>query len=227
MMAAWKLAPALACGNTMIMKPAEQTPLSMLRFAELLADAGLPAGVVNVLNGMGETTGQALVEHAGIDKVAFTGSAEVGKLITKSSIGNLKRVSLELGGKSPNVIFADARSDRVDGALWGIYYNMGQDCTAGSRPVVVAMPFGDEDELVRKANDTVYGLGAAVWTSDVKRAHRVAHRIKAGSMWINCYGVTDPAAPFGGFKQSCHGREMGEYALELCTEVKCVWTNLD
>jgi acyl-CoA reductase-like NAD-dependent aldehyde dehydrogenase len=325
MMAGWKLAPALACGNAMIIKPAEQTPLSMLRMAELFAEAGLPAGVVNVVNGLGETTGQALVEHTGIDKVAFTGSAEVGRLITRNSTTNLKRVSLELGGKSPNIFFADAPEDKIDGAVWGIYYNMGQDCTAGSRlfiqkdiydevlsglvaganemkvgpgldestdigplvtreqmdrvlgyitigrdegaipvggdrvsipgyeggnfvqptviadtgnesrvaqeeifgPVVVAMPFADEDELVRKANDTLYGLGAAVWTRDIKRAHRVAHTLKAGTVWVNCYGAVDPAAPFGGYKQSGHGREMGEYALELYTEVKCVWTNLD
>jgi acyl-CoA reductase-like NAD-dependent aldehyde dehydrogenase len=309
----------------MILKPAEQTPLSMLRFAELAAEAGLPPGVLNVLNGMGETTGAAIVEHPDIDKVAFTGSAEVGRLITKGSTGNLKRVSLELGGKSPNVFFDDAPEDRIDGAVWGIYYNMGQDCTAGSRlfvqsgiydevlsglvegakamkvgpgmdeetdigplvtreqmdrvlgyldigrneghipvgggraqvaghengnyvlpsviadtsndarvaqeeifgPVVVAMPFDDEDELVRKANDTIYGLGAAVWSNDAKRALRIAHRIKAGTVWVNTYGPVDPAAPFGGFKQSGHGREMGEYALELYTEVKCVWVNLD
>jgi acyl-CoA reductase-like NAD-dependent aldehyde dehydrogenase len=325
MMAGWKLAPALACGNTMILKPAEQTPLSMLRLAEIFAEAGLPAGVVNVLNGMGETTGQAIVEHKGIDKVAFTGSAEVGRLITKSSITNLKRVSLELGGKSPNVFFDDAPADRVDGALWGIYYNMGQDCTAGSRlfvqkgaydeilnglvegakelkvgpgldestdigplvskeqtervlgylsvgkdeghipvgggrasvpgyengnfvqpsviadtsndarvaqeeifgPVVVAMPFSDEDDLVRKANDTVYGLGAAVWSSDAKRAHRVAHKLRAGTVWVNCYGAVDPAMPFGGYKESGHGREMGQYAIDLYTEVKSVFANLD
>ena len=325
MMAGWKLAPALACGNTMIIKPAEQTPLSMLRLAELLAEAGLPAGVVNVLNGMGETTGDALVRHPGIEKIAFTGSADVGRLIVQNSTGNLKRVSLELGGKSPNVFFEDAPADRVDGALWGIFYNMGQDCTAGSRlfvqngiydeilsglvegaralkvgpgldettdigplvtreqtervlgyltvgadeghvpvgggratvpgyedgnfvqpsviadttndarvaqeeifgPVVVALPFKDEDELVRKANDTVYGLGAAVWSSNAKRAHRVAHRIKAGTVWINHYGAGDVSVPFGGFKQSGHGREMGQYALELYTEVKSVIANLD
>jgi acyl-CoA reductase-like NAD-dependent aldehyde dehydrogenase len=325
MMAGWKMAPALACGNVIIMKPAEQTPLSLLRFAEIAAEAGLPGGVLNVLNGLGETTGQAIVDHPDIDKVAFTGSAEVGRLITKGSTGNLKRVSLELGGKSPNVFFDDAPDDRIDGAVWGIYYNMGQDCTAGSRlfvqsgiydevlsglvdgakamkvgpgmdeetdigplvtreqmdrvlgyvdlgrsegsipvgggraevaggengnfvlptvisdtsndarvaqeeifgPVVVAMPFDDEDELVRKANDTIYGLGAAVWSNDAKRALRIAHRMKAGTVWVNCYGPVDPAAPFGGFKQSGHGREMGEYALELYTEVKCVWVNLD
>jgi acyl-CoA reductase-like NAD-dependent aldehyde dehydrogenase len=318
MMAGWKMAPSLACGNVMILKPAEQTPLSMLRFAELAAEAGLPPGVLNVLNGMGETTGAAIVEHPDIDKVAFTGSAEVGRLITKGSTGNLKRVSLELGGKSPNVFFDDAPEDRIDGAVWGIYYNMGQDCTAGSRvfvqsgiydevlsglvdgakamkvgpgmdeetdigplvtreqmdrvlgyldigrneghipigggraqvaghengnyvqpsviadtsndarvaqeeifgPVVVAMPFDDEDELVRKANDTIYGLGAAVWSNDAKRALRIAHRIKAGTVWVNTYGPVDPAAPFGGFKQSGHGREAGLYGLEEFLEYK-------
>jgi acyl-CoA reductase-like NAD-dependent aldehyde dehydrogenase len=325
MMAGWKIAPALACGNVIIMKPAEQTPLSLLRFAEIAAEAGLPAGVLSVLNGMGETTGQALVDHGDIDKIAFTGSADVGRAITRGSTSNLKRVSLELGGKSPNIFFDDAPDDRIDGAVWGIYYNMGQDCTAGSRlfvqsdiyddvlsglvdgakamkvgpgmdertdigplvtreqmdrvlgyveigrtegripvgggraqvpggeggyfvlptviadtsndarvaqeeifgPVVVAMPFDDEDELVRKANDTIYGLGAAVWSNDAKRALRVAHKLKAGTVWVNCYGPVDPAAPFGGFKQSGHGREMGEYALDLYTEVKCVWVNLD
>jgi acyl-CoA reductase-like NAD-dependent aldehyde dehydrogenase len=324
-MAGQKLAPALACGCTMIVKPAEQTPLSMLRLAELLAEAGLPAGVVNVLNGMGETTGQALVDHPDVDKVAFTGSADVGRQIVRSSAGNLKRVSLELGGKSPNVFFDDAPDDRVGGAVSGIFYNMGQDCSAGSRlflqhgvydeilsgvvegaralrvgpgldeateigplvsreqtdrvlgyltlgategqvpvgggrasiagyeggnfvqpsvitdttndarvaqeeifgPVVVAMPFKDEDDLVRKANDTVYGLGAAVWSANAKRAHRVAHRIRAGTVWINCYDAGDVSIPFGGFKQSGHGREKGEYALELYTEVKAVVANLE
>jgi acyl-CoA reductase-like NAD-dependent aldehyde dehydrogenase len=324
-MAGQKLAPALACGNVMIVKPAEQTPLSMLRLAELMAEAGLPAGVVNVLNGMGETTGQALVDHMDVDKVCFTGSTAVGRQIVRSSAGNLKRVSLELGGKSPNVMFDDAPGDRVGGAVSGIYYNMGQDCTAGSRlfvqkgiyddvlagvvdgaralrvgygmdeateigalvsteqtdrvlgyltlgaqegsipvggaradvpgyargnfiqpsviadtsndarvaqeeifgPVVVAMPFTDEDELVRKANDTVYGLGAAVWTASAKRAHRVAHKIRAGTVWINCYDEGDVSIPFGGFKQSGHGREKGEYALEMYTEVKAVVANLE
>jgi acyl-CoA reductase-like NAD-dependent aldehyde dehydrogenase len=297
----------------------------MLRLAELMAEAGLPAGVVNVLNGMGETTGQALVDHLDVDKVAFTGSTDVGRQIVRSSVGNLKRVALELGGKSPNVIFDDAPSDRVGGAVSGIFYNMGQDCSAGSRlfvqkdsydevlagvvdgaralkvghgmdesidigalvsvaqtervlgyltlgeqegripvgggranvpgyangnfilptviadttndarvaqeeifgPVVVAMPFSDEDDLVRKANDTVYGLGAAVWTANAKRAHRVAHKIRAGTVWINCYDAGDVSIPFGGFKQSGHGREKGEYALDMYTEVKAVVANLE
>jgi acyl-CoA reductase-like NAD-dependent aldehyde dehydrogenase len=262
-----------------------------------------------------------------VDKVAFTGEYLTGRKIVESSTTNLKRVSLELGGKSPNIVFADADpEERRDGALWGIYYNMGQDCTAGSRlfiqkdvyddtlaelvegakglkvgpgldpesdmgplvsqeqmervlgyveigrnenanvavggarasgagldggyfveptvlsdtsndmrvareeifgPVVVAMPFSDEDELVAKANDTFYGLGAGIWTSDVKRAHRVAAKVKAGTVWVNVYGPVDPAAPFGGFKMSGYGREMGTYALELYSEVKCVWVNLD
>jgi acyl-CoA reductase-like NAD-dependent aldehyde dehydrogenase len=327
MMASWKLAPALACGNAMIVKPAEQTPVSILRFAELVREAGFPAGVVNVVNGYGESAGASLAQHTDVDKVAFTGEYLTGRKIVESSTTNLKRVSLELGGKSPNIVFADADPEsRVDGALWGIYYNMGQDCTAGSRlfiqkdiyddtvaelvegakglkvgpgldpesdmgplvsqeqmervlgyveigrgehanvavggarasgagleggyfveptvladtsndmrvareeifgPVVVAMPFADEDELVAKANDTFYGLGAGIWTSDVKRAHRVAAKVKAGTVWVNVYGPVDPAAPFGGFKMSGYGREMGSYALELYSEVKCVWVNLD
>ncbi|MGR6919903.1 aldehyde dehydrogenase family protein [[Actinomadura] parvosata] len=322
LMAAWKLGPALATGNTVILKPAEQTPLSALRLAELIAEAGIPDGVVNVLPGYGETAGAALAAHPGVDKVAFTGSTEVGKLIVRAAAGNLKKVTLELGGKSPNIVFDDADPAlAIEGAANAIFFNHGQCCVAGSRlfvhqsrfdevvegvagiarsiklgrglepdtqmgplvsdeqlrrvtglldsgrdegaravaggarhgergyfveptvltdvrpdmrvvreeifgPVVVASPFSDLDEIAAQANDTPYGLGAGIWTRDISKAHALASKIRAGTVWINCYNVFDAALPFGGYKQSGWGREMGHEALEAYTEVKSVCTQL-
>jgi phenylacetaldehyde dehydrogenase len=321
-MAAWKLGPALATGCTVVLKPAEQTPLSALRLAELVCEAGFPDGVVNVVPGFGETAGAALAAHPGVDKVAFTGSTEVGKLVVQAAAGNLKKVSLELGGKSPNIVLADADLDAaIPGAANAIFFNHGQCCCAGSRlyadervfdrvvegvadaarrirvgpgldpstemgplvseeqmtrvcgylesgaregaravvggerapgagyfvkptvlvdakpgmkvveeeifgPVVTAMPFRSPEEVLPRANDTIYGLAAAVWTRDVGKAHRLASQLRAGTVWINCYNVFDAALPFGGYKQSGWGREMGKDVLELYTEVKAVCTAL-
>ncbi len=322
LMAAWKLGPALATGCTVVLKPAEQTPLTALRLAELVCEAGYPPGVVNVVTGFGETAGAALAAHPGVDKVAFTGSTEVGRLIVQAAAGNLKKVSLELGGKSPNVVLADADLDTaIDGAANAIFFNHGQCCCAGSRlfvekpifervvegvaaraekiklgpgldpatemgplvsqeqldrvcgyldsgkregakavtggaragnrgyfvrptvlvdtkpqmkvvqeeifgPVVAAIPFSREDEVLPAANDTVYGLAGAVWTKDISKAHRLARQMRAGTVWINCYNVFDAALPFGGYKQSGWGREMGAEAIGLYTETKSVCLKL-
>ncbi len=321
MMAAWKLAPALATGNTVILKPAEQSPLSALRLGELCLEAGLPPGVVNIVTGFGET-GAALVEHPDVDKIAFTGSPEVGRIIMRASAGTLKKVSLELGGKSPNVILADADMDAaIRGASGGVFFNQGEVCSAGSRiiveqgiydefvhglgertksirvgdpldeetymgpvvseeqfdrvmsyieigqgegaklitggsrigdkgyfvqptifadvnnrmriaqeeifgPVASVIPVKDLDEAISVANDTCYGLAAAVWTRDVGRAHEAAHRLKAGTVWVNTYGATDTRSPWGGFRDSGFGRELGRQALDLYTESKAVWIAL-
>jgi phenylacetaldehyde dehydrogenase len=318
LMAAWKLGPALASGCTVILKPAEQTPLSALRLGELFLEAGFPEGVVNVVPGYGETAGAALAAHNDVDKVAFTGSTEVGKLILKAAAGNLKKVSLELGGKSPNVVFKDADMRKaIPGAAMAIFFNHGQCCCAGSRlyvekdafdevvegvaeqakkitlgpgmdpktqmgplvseeqlarvtsylesgfqegakavvggkrhgdqgyfveptvlvnthedmkcvkeeifgPVVAAIPFEKSDEMVERANNNPYGLAAAVWTKDLSKAHQTAHDLRAGTVWINCYNVFDAAMPFGGYKESGWGREMGHDVLELYTETKAV-----
>jgi phenylacetaldehyde dehydrogenase len=314
-MAAWKVAPALTCANTIILKPAEQTPLSALLLGQLALDAGLPKGVLNVLPGYGEA-GAALANHPGVNKVAFTGSTEVGKLIVKAAAGNLKRVSLELGGKSPNVIFDDADIEAaIAGAASGIFFNQGEVCTAGSRlyvqerhfdevvegvsaaaknikighgldpdtemgplvsqeqfdrvtgylakgkaegnravtggsaidrpgwfveptvfvdndpnntlvreeifgPVISAMPFSDLDDLARQANDSEYGLAAGVWTRDVSKVHKMARRLQAGTIYVNCYHVYAAELPFGGYKQSGWGREMGADVLNSYTETK-------
>ncbi|MGB6265326.1 MAG: aldehyde dehydrogenase family protein, partial [Candidatus Acidiferrales bacterium] len=318
LMAAWKLGPALAAGCTVILKPAEQTPLSALRLGELIQEAGFPDGVVNIVPGYGETAGAALAAHEDVDKVAFTGSTEVGRLIIHAAAGNLKKVSLELGGKSPNVVLNDADLDRtIAGAASAIFFNHGQCCCAGSRlyieqgvfdkvvegvakaadkikvgsgldpatemgplvseeqlnrvcgylesgkeegakavaggarvgdkgyfvkptvlvnthdnmkvvqeeifgPVVTAIPFSDASEIVPKANDTIYGLAAGIWTRDIKKAHSIAAKLRAGTVWINCYNVFDAALPFGGYKQSGWGREMGHEVLNNYTEVKSV-----
>jgi betaine-aldehyde dehydrogenase len=327
LMAAWKLAPALAAGNTVVLKPAEQTPVGAMELAALIQEAGFPDGVVNVVPGYGETAGAALASHPDIDKVAFTGSTEVGKLIARAAADNLTKVSLELGGKAPNIVFADADIEQaVSGAMMGIFFNQGQVCCAGSRlfldarvkdefldrfkekssrvrvgdpmdkntqmgpqvseeqlnrikgyvdiakeegaqvltggcppqlegdfqkgfffqptifgdvknsmrvaqeeifgPVVSVITFEDEDELIKQANEIVYGLSAGIWTKDITRAHRFAKAVKAGVVWINTYNMFNAASPFGGYKQSGYGREMGKHALEMYTHVKSVWVDL-
>lgn len=322
-LAAWKLAPALAAGNCVILKPAEQTPLSALYLGQLFIEAGFPPGVVNIVTGYGQTAGAALVEHPDVDKISFTGSTEVARSIIRASAGNIKKLSLELGGKSPHIIFADADLDQAaHQAMWAVFGNAGQSCIAGTRlfiersvfnmvldklseetsklrigpgmsasqpdigpiindrqinrvlryieqgkaagakvrlggerlggelasgyfvaptiftdttdemsivreeifgPVVVATPFEDTAELISRVNNTRYGLAAGLWTRDVKRAHNVAAAIKAGTVWVNTYSLFDPAAPYGGFKESGYGREMGADALDLYTQTKTVW----
>ncbi len=319
LMQAWKLAPALTTGNTVVMKPAEQTPLSAMRIGELILEAGFPEGVVNLLPGFGSTAGAAIARHMDVDKVAFTGSTEVGRLIMEDAAkSNLKRVTLELGGKSPNIIFEDTDLDEaVEGAHRGIFSNQGQICCAGSRvfveeriydkfvdksiararsrivgdpfdprtdqgpqvdqaqfdrvmsyiesgekegarlacggnrignrgyfieptvfadvhdemkiakeeifgPVMSVIPFKNLEEVILRANRTIYGLAAGVWTRDIKKAHAIADSVRAGTVWVNCYNILDTRAPFGGFKQSGTGRELGEYGLQQYTEVKTV-----
>lgn len=324
LLASWKIAPALAAGNTVILKPAELTSLTALKLAEACQEAELPEGVFNVLTGKGSVVGMGLVEHPGVDKIAFTGSTEVGKTIMRAGADTIKRITLELGGKSPNIVLEDADLDAaVKGAYNGIFYGKGEVCAAGSRlfvaqkihdefmekliartqrlqpadpmhpktrmgaivsesqldtvlnyidtgkqegaklvtggervqvdgkgffvqpaifdgvsndmriareeifgPVLAAIEFDSVDDAIREANNNPYGLAAGVWTRDIAKAHYVAHRLKAGTVWINTYNNYDPAAPFGGYKASGFGRELGSYALASYTEVKDVWVNL-
>src|SRR5258706_589930 len=215
LMQAWNLGPALATGCSVVMKPAERTPLSALRVGELILEAGFPEGVVNLLPGYGPTAGAALARHMDVDKVAFTGSTEVGKLIMRNAAEtNLKRVTLELGGKSPNIVFADVQDNM----------KIAQEEIFG--PVMSILKFKDIDEVVSRANKNIYGLAAAVWTQDITKAHAIADGVRAGTVWVNCYDVFDAAAPFGGFKQSGIGRELGEYGLANYTEVKTVTIKL-
>jgi acyl-CoA reductase-like NAD-dependent aldehyde dehydrogenase len=326
LLASWKLAPALACGNTVLLKPATQTPLTALALGELALEVGLPPGVLNVVTGPGSRVGRQIVEHPGIDKIAFTGDTSTGREIMRGSAETLKRITLELGGKSPNIVLADADLDAaVRGATLGIFYGNGEVCAAGSRllvdrsikdafvekvvartrkmqpgdpmnpktrlgaissaahlerilgyvetarregarlvtggervdigtgkgyfvqptvfadvtpdmsiareevfgPVLATIEFADLDEAISRANESEYGLAAGIWTRDIKKAHYVARRLQAGTVWVNTYNVYDTAVPFGGYKQSGYGREMGMHALEHYTQVKSVWVDLN
>ena len=325
LLASWKVAPALAAGNTVILKPASQTPLTALALGQLAIDVGFPPGVLNVVTGSGSTVGQALVEHRGVDKIAFTGDTSTGRGIMRNAAETLKHITLELGGKSPNIVLADADLDAaLRGATMGIFYGKGEVCAAGSRllvdasikdqfvekvaartkkmvagdpldpktrlgaissksqlervlhyvevgtregatlvaggqrsdigtgkgyfmqptvfadvtphmtiareeifgPVLSVIEFADVDDAIARANDSMYGLAAAVWTRDIKKAHYVARKLQAGTVWINTYNVYDTAVPFGGYKQSGFGREMSHHALAYYTQVKAVWVDL-
>ena len=326
LIAVWKIAPALACGNTMILKPASQTPLTALALGEIALEIGLPPGVLNILTGPGAKLGQAIVEHPGVDKIAFTGDTSTGKAIMKGAADTLKKITLELGGKSPNIVLPDADIEAaIRGVTIGIFYGKGEVCAAGSRllvdksiknefvdklaarakkmvagdpmdpktrfgalsskkqmetvlryiesgkkegaslvaggervdigtgkgyfvaptifadvkpemtisreeifgPVLAAIEFADLDEAIARANDSPYGLAAGVWTKDIKKAHHIAKKLQAGTVWINTYNVYDTASPFGGYKQSGFGREMSMHAIEHYTQIKSVWVDLN
>ena len=326
LLAAWKVAPALACGNTVILKPASQTPLTAVALGEAAIEAGFPPGVLNVLTGPGSQLGQSIVEHPGIDKIAFTGDTTTGKGIMRGASDTLKKITLELGGKSPNIVLADADMDAaIRGVTIGIFYGKGEVCAAGSRllvdttikdefidklaararkmtagdpmdprtrfgalsskkqletvlryiesgrqegatlvaggnrtdigtgkgyfvqptvftdvqpemtiareeifgPVLASIEFADIDEAIARANATQYGLAAGIWTRDIKKAHYIARKLQAGTVWINTYNIYDTAAPFGGYKHSGFGREMSAHALEHYTQIKSVWVDLN
>ncbi|WP_458354333.1 aldehyde dehydrogenase family protein [Peribacillus frigoritolerans] len=322
MLTMWKLAPALAAGNTIVIKPAKETSTSILELAKLFQEVGIPDGVINIVPGPGSTVGSALASHQDVDKIAFTGSTDTGRLIMQAATKNLKPVSLELGGKSPNIVFDDANlEDAVNGAMFGIYFAQGQVCASGSRlfvqesiydkfmdrfaskvqsirvgnpleattqmgpqvsaqqlktiekyvavgleegaelvtggqrgnkngyyftptifgdvtnemtiareeifgPVVSVIRFKDEEDALRQANDTIYGLASGIWTNDLKRAHRMARGIQAGTVYVNTYSMLDSTTPFGGMKQSGFGRELGVQAMDMYTQSKSVWIDL-
>jgi betaine-aldehyde dehydrogenase len=230
MITSWKLAPGLAAGNTVVVKPAEDAPLSVLHLAELLQEAGLPPGVVNVVPGLGETAGAALASHADVDKISFTGSPEVGRLIQTQAASTFKRLTLELGGKTPHIVLPDADLDAAIPVIaLGLFTNAGEVCAAGTRILVhrsihdeVVRRLEDTDEAVTLANDTAYGLAACVWTRDLSHAHRIAARVRAATVWVNGWGVMDPALPWGGMKTSGIGRELGWAGILADTEEKVV-----
>jgi acyl-CoA reductase-like NAD-dependent aldehyde dehydrogenase len=235
--AIWKLAPALAAGCTIVLKPAEEASLTPLRLGEFLQELGVPPGVVNIVTGVGEVAGAALTAHPDVDKIAFTGSIETGRRVVQAASGNLKRVSLELGGKSPNIVFVTGGSRIVDGPLAHGYFlepTIFTDLPVDSRvtneeifgPIAAVMPFDDLDEVAERANNTRYGLGSGIWTTNLKNAHRLSRRLQAGVVWINTYSNFDPAVPFGGVKESGWGRELGAEAIDAYLNTKAVWVQV-